>query len=43
MERGVEDLINNLTNYHLSGNEKRLQKLTCLIEEDNLDNNLFWK
>jgi nucleoside-diphosphate-sugar epimerase len=43
MERGVEDLINNLTNYHLSGNEKRLQKLTCLIEEDNLDNNLFWR
>lgn len=43
MERGVEDLITNFTNYHLSGNEKRLQKLKCLIEEDILDHNLFWK
>lgn len=43
MEKGVEDLIINLKNYKLSGNERRLQKLKYLIEEDNLDKNLFWK
>jgi nucleoside-diphosphate-sugar epimerase len=42
MSSGILDLINNLKNYKLSGNEIRLRKLDSLKKGKKVDSNLFW-
>lgn len=42
MRNGILDLIRNLKNYELTGNEIRLGKLDSLVKEKKLDSNLFW-
>ena len=42
MRSGIQDLINNLKHYKLSGNEIRLKKLDSLTKENKVDSNLFW-
>tara|TARA_S200000501_G_scaffold343591_1_gene354669 strand:+ start:298 stop:1278 length:981 start_codon:yes stop_codon:yes gene_type:complete len=42
MRSGIQDLINNLKHYKLSGNEIRLKKLDSLTKEKKVDSNLFW-
>ena len=42
MEKGVNDLILNFNSYQLTGNERRLTKLSKLVDEKMLDTNLYW-
>jgi hypothetical protein len=38
----VEDLIHQLREYNINGNEKRLKKLRYLIDGDKLNKDLYW-
>ena len=42
LHSGINDLIQNLKTYDLSGNERRLPKLNKLIKDGKLDKNLRW-
>ena len=42
MEKGINDLILNFNSYQLTGNERRLTKLSKLVDEKMLDTNLYW-